>query len=66
MDIEYGKEFGVLPQDVSEVVTVREWQRWLLWKKVQNSREANETFGTGSMTPEQKKLMRWSMTDGEY
>jgi len=68
--IEYAKEFGVLPQDVPKVVTMCEWQRWRLWKKAQNSREANEGFGVPGasqhMTPDQTRLMGWAMIDGEY
>jgi len=49
---------------------MREWQRWRLWKKAQNSREANEGFGVPGasqhMTPDQTRLMGWAMIDGEY
>jgi hypothetical protein len=70
LEIEYAKEFGCHPQDVSEIVTVESWNRWLLAKKAQASREANESFGVpGSaknMTPDQMRLMGWAMVDGEY
>jgi hypothetical protein len=47
---------------------VRTWQRWLLWRKAQASRQIWEAWrggNTGALTADQQALMNWAMLE-EY
>ena len=70
----YAEKYGLQPQYVPKVVTMRAFMRWLLLEKSEASREIWLRYRAAEdkqrflrdLTKEENDLRQWAMIKGEY
>ena len=70
----YAEKYGIQPQDVPHVVSVRAWFRWLMLEKAEMSRDLwmrywnaeNKNAFVQDSTDQENNLRTWAEVKDEY